>query len=116
MPRGANKKVWNEDLVRAFKVREGDAKSRGVRYFHWGEAADKIQRCGKDIYEQHCRDGGSKIVNKPQGLTDNAADLLERIVRGLAPVVPPGMQAFGEHPCPRSRLRYRYRYRSEGLE
>ncbi len=96
--------VWNEDLVRAFKVREGEARSRGTRYFHWGEAAEKIQKCGKDIYEQNCRDGGTKIVNKPQGLSTTASDLLERIVRGPALVVPPGMEAFGEHACAHAKL------------
>jgi hypothetical protein len=87
--------VWNDDLVRAFMVRCREAGSRKVRNFHWKEAAGTVRACGKDIYEQNCKDGGTKIVNKPKGLTSNAANLLENIVRGTSPVVPPGMEKFG---------------------
>ena len=81
--------------MRAFTVRSNDAVARGVRYFHWKEATDTIRAAGKDIYEQNCKDGGTKIVNKPKGLTVAAASLLENIVRGVAPVVPPGMEKHG---------------------
>ena len=87
--------VWNEDLVRAFQVRWRDAHERKVRTAGWEEAVKAIEAVRKQIYEQNCKDGSTKIVNMPKGLKTDAANLLVNIVHGRARIVPPGMEQYG---------------------
>jgi hypothetical protein len=81
--------------VRAFNVRWRDAHERKVRTAVWEDAVKAIEAVRKDIYEQNCKDGSTKIVNMPKGLKTDAANLLVNIVHGRARIVPPGMEKHG---------------------
>lgn len=84
--------------MRAFTVRWRDAHARNTRTLGWQEAVEAITGCVKDIYEQNCKDGSTKIVNMPKGLKADAANLLVNIVHGRARIVPPGMEQHGNKP------------------
>jgi len=105
MPRAATSKVWNEDLVRAFTVRRRDDHERGERTACWDDDITAITAGRKDIYEQKCKEGGTKIVNKPKNLSVRGAQLLENLVRGSALIVPPGMERHGEQETPKGGVR-----------
>ncbi len=85
--------MWNNDLARAFWARKEDAIARGALYFKWEKALKAVLNSNKDIYEQKCKEGGTKIVNKPV-LAADPANLLENIVRGITPVIPPGFEKY----------------------
>lgn len=81
--------------MRAFQVRLRDAEARKVRAVGWEEAVAAIRGQNKNIYEQNCKDGSTKIVNLPKGLKTDPANLLVNIVHGRARIVPPGMEQYG---------------------
>jgi hypothetical protein len=86
--------VWNNELTRAFWARKLDAIARGVSDYKWQKAWKAVTESNKDIYEQNCKEGGTKIVNKPGGIPADPANLLENIVKGITPVIPPGFEKY----------------------
>jgi hypothetical protein len=65
----------------------------GCRYFKWEAAIDAIKAQRKDIYWQNSKDHGGRVVNKP-ALEKTAAALLDALIRGEAPIIPPGHEEF----------------------
>ena len=86
--------VWNEELVRAFTARLQYAIAHGTRHFKYENAINKIKAVRGDIYTQNRKEGGVKIVNMPKDLPADTLLLINSIVTGDAPVIPPGHEDY----------------------
>jgi len=88
MPRAADAKVWNEDLVMALKAREEMARRQGKPSAHtWLQGWKAIQAVRGDIYAFK----NGRIVNLPSPKLGKTVDNLCRaIIAGQAPLRPDG--------------------------
>ena len=88
MPRAADAKVWNEDLVKALKAREEMARRQGKPSAHtWLQGWKAIQAVRGDIYAFK----NGRIVNLPSPKLGKTVDNLCRaIIAGQAPLRPDG--------------------------
>lgn len=87
MPRPADAKVWNEDLVEALRARHEQCRQQGSqRQFLWRDGAAAIEAVRQDIYA--FRTG--RIVGLPSNLKKTVEDLCRAVITGQAPVYPPG--------------------------
>jgi hypothetical protein len=92
MPRGADVKVWNEDLVVALEARMYDAIARNnQRSFMWRKGADQMRRVKGDIYV--CSTG--RIVGLPKTWTSSTvqAEVLSILLREKD-IIPHGFEKY----------------------
>lgn len=79
MPRAQDRKVWNEDLVRALTSRYEMAVRQEKRdQFLWRDGAKQIEAVRKDIYTFST----GRVVNLPQNLKKRVFELCMDVIQG----------------------------------
>jgi hypothetical protein len=87
MPRAQDRKVWNEDLVRALTSRYEMAVRQEKRdQFLWRDGAKQIEAVRKDIYTFST----GRVVNLPQNLKKRVFELCMDVIQGRKEVLPHG--------------------------
>ena len=87
MPKPADAKVWNEDLVEALRARQEQCQQNGSPRQHlWRDGAAAIEAVRQDIYA--FRTG--RIVGLPSNLKKSVEETCRKIIQGSEPIYPPG--------------------------
>lgn len=87
-PAHKDRKIWNEDLIKALEARAEQKRQQGSRGFiSLQDAAHTIMKVRKDIYQFQ----NGRIVGLPtRGLSATCLELCRGIILGQQPILPPG--------------------------